>query len=374
MPGKQNSTTTDDMVAKGDHGKEVAAQQTNAEQPYFTLSEHVLIDQFNKVAQIADIAGFSSKTNPKATPIIEKNTEGFISVHMFNELKHIQDMSRVLFLAQGWTQRSIEQLYGMGIRSFAIDNEYDLNTLQDTLKGKDWKITLLLRLKLKEHSIRTERYFVFGMSSDVINASIAKLKENPRIKSLGVHFHRKTQNVNEWKIRKEIEDVLTQQTLEAIDILNIGGGLPSEYANTNMNVLQGIFRQLTQLKDWLHKSDIKLMMEPGRFICAPAGKLVTHITGIYDNNIIVNASVYNSDMDAILVPVKLRVEGECSNNNTTPYVIKGCTPCSMDLFRYRVYFDKKPEVGDEIVFINAGAYNFRSDFCDLGEIETRMII
>ncbi len=373
MAGINDTGTINETCTGVNNDTGVNTQQTNVEQPYFTLSENVLIEQFNKVAQIADITGFSSKTNPRATPIIEKNTDGFISVHLFNELKHIQDTSRVLFLAQGWSPQAIEQLYEMGIRSFVIDNEYDLNTFQDTLKGKDWKITLHLRLKLKEHSIRTERYFVFGMNSDVINSSIAKLKDDPHIKTLGVHFHRKTQNVNEWKIRKEIEDVLTGQTLEAIDTLNIGGGLPSEYANTNMDVLKGIFRQLQELKEWMHENDIKLMMEPGRFICAPAGKLVTHITGIYDNNIIVNASIYNSDMDAILVPVKLRVEGECINNNTTPYVIKGCTPCSMDLFRYRVYFDRKPEVGDKIVFINAGAYNFRSDFCDLEEIETKII-
>ena len=48
------------------------------------------------------------------------------------------------------------------------------------------------------------------------------------------------------------------------------------------------------------------------------------------------------------------------------------TPCSMDLFRYRVYLDN-PKVGDELVFLNAGAYNFRTDFCDLEEIETEVV-
>ncbi|MFH1505814.1 MAG: decarboxylase, partial [archaeon] len=90
------------------------------------------------------------------------------------------------------------------------------------------------------------------------------------------------------------------------------------------------------------------------------------------NNIIVSASVYNSDMDALIVPVKLLVEGELAKGEGEPYVIKGYTPCSMDLFRYRVYL-KNPKVGDEIVFLNAGAYNFTTDFCDLKKLETEVV-
>lgn len=341
--------------------------------PKFTLSKKVVLEQYNKVKEVVDILGFSSKTNPRISPMIEENTDGFLSVHMINELKHVKDMSRVLFLAQGWTSEIVEDLYERGIRSFAVDNEFDLDVLLSTIEPTDWKITLLLRLKLKEHSLRTERYFVFGMSSDTINERVAQLKDDTHMEHLGVHFHRKTQNVNEWKIQQDIEDVLSEETLEAIDILNIGGGLPSEYANTNVDVIGGIFRRITELREWLHEKDIQLMIEPGRFISAPAGKLITYITGVYDNNIIVNASVYNSDMDAILVPVKLRVKGEVGNNAGKPYVIKGCTPCSMDLFRYRVYLKDEPKIGHEIVFINAGAYNFTSNFCDLEEIPTEII-
>ena len=54
------------------------------------------------------------------------------------------------------------------------------------------------------------------------------------------------------------------------------------------------------------------------------------------------------------------------------YIIKGVTPCSMDLFRYRVYLDN-PKVGDKMVFINAGAYNFASDFCDLEKLDCEII-
>jgi len=64
--------------------------------------------------------------------------------------------------------------------------------------------------------------------------------------------------------------------------------------------------------------------------------------------------------------------GELLKEEGQPYVIKGITPCSMDLFRYRVYL-KNPKVGDQLVFLNAGAYNFSTEFCDLEKMETKVV-
>ena len=164
------------------------------------------------------------------------------------------------------------------------------------------------------------------------------------------------------------EELIEEKTLEKIDFINIGGGLPSEYANTNVKVIGSIITKIQEFKSFLQKNNIKLIIEPGRFISAPAIKLKTQIIGVDNNNITVNASVYNSDMDALVVPVKLLVEGEGQGK---PYVIKGITPCSMDLFRYKVYLDN-PKIGDTITFLNAGAYNFTTNFCDLDEIETEI--
>ncbi|MDD2439478.1 MAG: decarboxylase [Methanosarcinaceae archaeon] len=341
--------------------------------PKFTLSKKVILEQYRKAEELAELVSYSSKTNPAITPILEELTDSLFSVHMPNELKHIQDRSRVIFLAQGWTEAQILKLYEQGIRHFVVDNEFDLDILLSVLKSRAWKITLSLRLKLKENSIRTERYFVFGMPSETINRRVAELKGHPSLEKLGVHFHRKTQNVSEWKLRRDIEAVLSPETLQTIDLLNIGGGLPARYANSNANVLDGIFRRIREFRKWLNGLGIELIIEPGRFIAAPAGKLVTYVTGVYENNIVVNASVYNSDMDAILVPAKLLIENEMEAKSGKPYVIKGCTPCSMDLFRYRVYLESEPKIGDKITFINAGAYNFASNFCDLEEIQTTIL-
>ncbi|MDD4050254.1 MAG: decarboxylase, partial [Candidatus ainarchaeum sp.] len=50
-----------------------------------------------------------------------------------------------------------------------------------------------------------------------------------------------------------------------------------------------------------------------------------------------------------------------------PYTIKGLTPASEDIFRYRVYFKEGyvPKIGDKVIFLNAGAYIYYTDLFNL---------
>jgi len=334
----------------------------------FVLSKKKLLEQYDKVKESCDIVSYSSKTNTIVTGILEKETDCLFSVHLSNELKNIEDKSRVIFLSQSWDQDFIKELIDLGIRYFVVDNENDLDELLKFLKNNDVKLNLFLRLKLKEHSVRTEKYFVFGMGSDVVNKRIRELRDNEKIEKLGIHFNRKTQNMSEWDLKYEISNCI--DVFDLIDFVNIGGGLPSEYANTNVDVIKTVFDKIKEFRNFLKEKNIKMIIEPGRFVAAPSVKLITYIKAVYENNIIVNASVYNTDLDALIVPVKLLVENELEKGKS--YVIKGMTPCSLDLFRYKVYLDN-PKVGDKLVFLNAGAYNFSSDFCDLEKLDIEII-
>lgn len=339
----------------------------------FVISQEKVIAQYNAVKEHADFVSYSSKTNQHITPILEKNTDSWFSVHFVNELKHIRDTSRVIFLAQAWTEEHIQSLIDRGIRWFIVDNEEDLTTLLTYLNNNDVNIHLSLRMQLKELSIKTERYYVFGMTKDVVNKKIKEITNSnlkEKISKLGVHFHRKTQNMSEWSLKYQLEQLLDTETLEYIDHVNIGGGLPSQYANTNENILPTIWEKIDELKTWLNKNNIQLIIEPGRFIAAPTTELQTTIIGIHNNTIIVNASVYNSDMDALIVPVKLLIKEETTEGKD--YLVKGITPCSLDLFRYKVRLNN-PKIGDTLTFLNAGAYNFSTDFCDLEVLPTEVI-
>ena len=331
--------------------------------PRFILSKEKVLEQYNKIRNLSDKVSYSSKTNALITSILEESTRCMFSIHMKNELKNVIDKKRVIFLAQGWKKEDVKYLIKEGVNNFVVDNEPDLDVLLEALESK---INLYLRIKLQEMSIRTERYYVFGMDRDVINKRLKEISRD-KISKIGVHFHRKTQNVSEWNLIREMETMFDD--LNLVDEIIIGGGIPSSYANTNDDVEEIIFKRIKEAKEWLNNKNIKMIIEPGRFISAPSIKLECNIINIHGNTIVVDASVYNSDLDALIVPVKLKVNGELRRGEGKEYIIKGVTPCSLDMFRYRVYLPER-KIGDKIVFLNAGAYNFSTDFCNLEKIET----
>ncbi|MBN1645793.1 decarboxylase [Candidatus Woesearchaeota archaeon] len=343
------------------------------QQPHFVLDKEKLLKDYKKLVQKLNCKiSYSAKTNLEVARLLEQETNCDFSVHLENELLFIKNMKRVWFLAQGWTKEEIKNLVSKGITKFVVDNAEDLYELIKFVDEKNQKIDLLLRMKLRELTIFTGKYYVFGMPSKEINEQIMELRKNKNIIKLGVHFHRKTQNTSEWNLRKEIEDALNEETLKAIDILNIGGGFPVSYKNSSDQAIESIFEKILKLKALLDEKQIELICEPGRYLAGPCVKLVTHIRRVIGDQIIVNASVYNSAMDTLIAPLKLLVEGELPDNSKEckEYTIKGITPCSMDIFRYKVRLAETPKKGDKIVFLNAGAYNFMTDFCELKKLKT----
>ncbi len=340
--------------------------------PKFVLSKSVLLDQYNELKKYADIISYSAKTNYEVAEILEKETDCFLSIHSLEGLEKVKNPKRVWYFAQAWDNEELNKIFTLGISHVVVDNETDLDVVLKYIKEHSLKVSLLLRMKLQEHTIHTGKYFVYGMYSHQVNKLLPELRANPNIQDLGIHFHRKSQNISEWSLQYELSNILSKEALQAITVVNMGGGLPVRYKNFRADVLELVFKEITKLKSWLSENNIQLIIEPGRYISAPCIKLVTTIRNVYDHNVIVNCSVYNSAIDSFVAHNKLEIENELPEHQGEAYTVKGHTPCSMDIFRYRVFL-KDPKAGDTLIFINAGAYNFSSDFCNLKKIPTEVV-
>ena len=290
------------------------------------------------------------------------------SVHAKEEIEKIKDKSKINFFLQAESQKEIQALQEEGIKNFVVDNEIDLENLLKT----NQKINLSLRMKFQEHRIGSGKYFVYGMPSKKVNEIISQIKDNPNIDKLGIHIHRKSQNTSEWEIQEELEDSLTKESLERINTVNLGGGLPTKYRSYTSKVMPYIFQKLTSAKNFLDKHNIQTIIEPGRFLAAPCIKLETQIIQVQDNNIIINTTIYNTSLDNTLTNTKMLIEQELDENQEGQhYLIKGNSPTRDDIFRYKVKLNN-PKVGDKITFLNAGAYNYTTDFFGYKKIPTEI--
>ena len=343
-------------------------------EPHFVLSKSKLLEQVGVLENLGLKISYSYKTNRQVGNILQEEVPSIdFSIHVDEEIEMIKDKSKISFFTQAETVEELKEILKSGIKSFVVDNEIDLERILRASEQMNIRINLSLRMKFREHRIGTGKYFVYGMPSKKVNEIILEIKDNSLVNNLGIHIHRKSQNTSEWEIKEELEDSLTQESLERIDMINLGGGLPVKYRSYASEVLSYIFQKLINVKKFLDKYNIQTIIEPGRFLSAPCIKLQTKIIQIQSNNLIINTTIYNCALDNILTGTKMLVETELDENSDGQYyLIKGNSPTRDDIFRYKVKLDN-PNVGDTITFLNAGAYNYTTDFFGYNKLETKII-
>lgn len=337
----------------------------------FILSKRKLFEQVEKLKSLNLKISYSYKTNREVGNVLQDISNIDFSIHAKEEIDMIKDKDKIWFFTQAEPKDELKKILNQGVHKFVVDNEVDLMELLNAIKETQIKIDISLRMKFKEHRIGSGKYFVYGMPASKINELIPILRGNFYINRLGVHIHRKSQNTSEWEIKSEIKDSITAENLTKINFLNLGGGLPTKYRSYSLKILDYIFEKIKEIRDFLTDYKIETYIEPGRFFASPCIKLETEIIQIQDNNIIINTTIYNCALDTVLTGTKMLVEGEIESERGGGYLIKGNSPTRDDIFRYRVCL-KSPKIGDKIIFLNAGAYNYTTDFFGYKKLATEI--
>ena len=338
------------------------------EKPIFRISKSRVLESYDSLKEIFDQVSYSWKTNPVVGDILNKETKAYSSIHSLNELEEVENKDRCWYFLFIADKNEIDKLLKeYKIKNFVIEREEDLNLLLGRIKTLKKKVNVLLRMKLGENTMQRGKHYVFGMSVDKIKELIEKLDKENLVEEKGIHFHRKTQNVSEWSLNRDVLNSLGEDFLEKINLINVGGGIPSRYKNVKDVTIDNIFSKLKEFKEEMNKRNIKVIGEPGRYIASFAAKLETRVLAVEGNTIFLNASIFSGALDTVVANIKLLVEGE--RDEGQKYLLKGITPDSADILRYSVCLDKPPKVGDKLVFLNAGAYNYYTNFCSLNPPE-----
>lgn len=338
---------------------------------YFTLSKSKLLKQLKILTNLDLKISYSYKTNKQIGDTLQEiSPETNFSIHAYEEIAMIKNKSKISFFTQAESTKELKEIIDKGITTFVIDNEIDLKKTLKAAQENNTKINISIRMKFHEHRIGTGKYFVYGLPSLKVNQLIQNLKNNPQINNLGIHIHRKSQNTSEWEIVEELKDSIDKETLKIIKSVNLGGGLPVEYKSYTSSTLPYILKKISKAKEFLDQHNIETIIEPGRFLAAPPISLHTKIIQIQDNILILNTTIYNCALDTILTETKMLVKQETEKGGD--YLLKGNSPTRDDIFRYKTKL-KDPKIGDEIIFLNAGAYNYTTDFFGYKKLETKII-
>ena len=333
----------------------------------FILSRRVALRQYSIARSYCDALAYSYKTNPYVWEVL-RETDSLVGISSLASMERVEG-ERTVYYLQGEREEEMSYLLDEGVRWFIVDNEPELKKVMKVVGERGERINLFIRIKMREHTIYTGKHFVYGIDWRKASKLIEGLRGSHLIDQLGVHFHRKTQNVGEWSLREDVSEALAD-SLKHLDWVNIGGGIPVRYANSKPEI-DSVLREIEELKEFLNSRGIKLMMEPGRFIAAPSVALEAEVLNVYEGNVILDCSIFNAYMDTYLLNIRLPVLGESEGGFR--YLLKGRSPDSLDIFRYSVYLDRELKPGDKIIFLNAGAYNFHTEFNDMPKIRVEIV-
>ena len=195
------------------------------------------------------------------------------------------DPSQTVFAGVGKTDDEILEALAAGIGYFNIESEAELENLIRLAKQKDKRPKAALRvnpdINYKTHAFITtgKKETKFGVDIERAIKVFADYGNNPSVNLCAIHVHLGSggKKIDPYVVAVEkilpLIDRLRDQghTIEALDL---GGGYGADYeSDTVPSAAEYAAGIIPLLKD----KNIKLILEPGKSICANAGILLTRV-------------------------------------------------------------------------------------------------
>ncbi|HCD7566964.1 diaminopimelate decarboxylase family protein [Pseudomonas aeruginosa] len=194
---------------------------------------------------------------------------------------------------------------------------------------------------------------------------LSKLYGNLTIVGVHNHFGSQVTSLEAWRRNIECIAAVLRNIDYPFEILNLGGGSPIAYDSVNAPSIgriysESIFQSLSAIRD-IHPN-IKIVVEPGRYIAGPCGYLVATATNMHQadakRGVNLDASLFAAFQDRFLSNLKfqLPVISPCrSDIEGIDTILRGSSPASIDYFGVYSGLDEIA-LGEKVVFGMAGAY------------------
>ncbi len=346
--------------------------------PFYVYSKKSFVDRYKSFYQaFSDIEHkifYAIKANSNLTVMkifyslgsgLDVNSGG----ELFRALKIGANPNNILFTGVGKTEEEIL----MGLRNeiflFKIESFQELELINNLAKKENKVARIAIRVNPnvdpKTHPYITTGLYEskFGISQeDAIEAfKLAKSLSNLEITGIDMHIGSQITEVSAFKeavtLMNELIFKLRKIGIQ-ISHFDVGGGLGVQY---NDEPVPDVFDYANAIKEELKQSECKILFEPGRYLTADAGALMTKtlFTKYHRDKkfLIVDAAVndllrpafYNSYHH--ILPVKE------SNHDIVNYDIVGPACETGDFFAKNRQFVETYQ-GELIAIMSAGAYGF----------------
>jgi len=281
-----------------------------------------------------------------------------------------QALRRIVFSGVGKTPEEIDKALRARILQFNVESEQELDLLAERARKLKIKARFALRVN-PDVFAETHPYISTGLREHKFGIDIRRAlaiykraAANRWLEPYGVSVHIGSQIRSAEPFGAAIDRVhhLVRQLEKSgipIRAIDAGGGLGIDYHGADTDPAAKLAEYADALQRSLEGFEGRLLLEPGRFLVAQAGALVTQVLHVKKNgtktfvitdaamNDLIRPALYQAHHD--IVPVRPRA------GRTRPVDVVGPVCETGDFFaRDRLLKPVKP--GDLIALLDAGAY------------------
>jgi len=347
--------------------------------PCYVYSLKTFRNHFNKLraafSYLDPFICYSAKANSNLTLLNAiKELDGGLDVVSGGELFKAQkvgfDSGRIVYAGVGKTEHELKKALEAGIYLFNVESESELRQI-DRLAGI-LGITQKVALRFNPYIKAPTHRFIrtagvkdkFGIDRSTILKLFLHKKEFKNVEIVGIHVHIGSQIMISTPFVKAIKKVSflirdLRRDGHRIELLDIGGGLAAQYKKEeNPNTAEQFAKAVGP---FLKSLKLRIIIEPGRFIVANAGVLLTRIIHTKKtpckNFLVTDAGMHSFMRPALyggyheVMPIVLKGEEKKKYDVVGPI-------CESGDFLARDRMLPEIKEGDFIAIMGAGAYGY----------------
>jgi diaminopimelate decarboxylase len=262
--------------------------------PLYLYSYKTLISHYRKIKEafksLNPIICFSMKSNSNLSVCraLLKAGAGLDIVsggELFKAKTIAANPKKIVYASVGKTAVEISNALKTGILFFNAESIPELVLIDKLCARMEKRAKVAIRVNPGVKA-KTHRYITTGTRNDKFgideDTTLRIFNENAKFKHIdiiGIHIHIGSQITKAYPFLRAIRKVSSligaiRKAGNRIDYLNIGGGLGIIYNDEKPQTAGDFAKAVTPL---LTKLDVKLILEPGRFISGNSGILVTRV-------------------------------------------------------------------------------------------------
>ena len=212
------------------------------------------------------------------------------------------------------TGRAIREAYFQhGVKTFSLDTIEELEKIVDATTSDDGEragdLRLLVRLRVSSEYSELSLASKFGC--DLADAAELLQTTRQHCDWLGVCFHVGSQAMTPFAYVQAIERVraAVAEASVVIDVVDVGGGFPSDYPGMEPPPLEDYFAIIHRHFEALPIAyNAELWCEPGRALCAEYSSLIVRVEKRRGEELYINDGAYGALFDAAHVEWRFPVK------------------------------------------------------------------